>query len=229
MKNSPSKPWYKRWTAWAIIIVALGIFGNLLPDQSADKAEPAAKSEVPRYTQTKSAEELAADEANEKAAAAAKANEVETEPVATKPADKKAEKTTKPADPPKPKTIQDVVTDVMGKDAYVDMYTEEGTIWLTVKLLDNWSAGWMLKGAYMDTLDISEQVVKHNLLNGAKELDIAFVTSFTDAYGNSSDGTAVEVTFSADTLAKINFDTVLHENVPTIADYYFEHPVFKAK
>ncbi|WP_312507159.1 hypothetical protein [Lysinibacillus sp.] len=217
------KPWYKRWTAWAIIIVALGIFGNLLPDRDAEPtAEPATTEE------TKSEAELAAEKANEEHTAA-KAAEVKTEPVSTKPSDKKEEKPSKPADPPKPKTIQDVVTDVMGKDAYVDMYTEDGTVWVTVKLLDNWSAGWMLKGAYMDTLDISEQVVKHNLLNGAKELDIAFVTSFTDAYGNSSDGTAVEVTFNADTLAKINFDTVLHENVPVIADYYFEHPAFQAE
>ena len=47
MKNSPTKPWYKRWKPWAIIILALGIFGNLLPDQSpepAADAEPVAKA-----------------------------------------------------------------------------------------------------------------------------------------------------------------------------------------
>lgn len=207
------KPWYKRWRTWIYVFAALAIFGLVMPDQSEESVgNKGQAAETAKEPETKS----------EKPEESSETKAVNTTAVTEK-------KTEKPADPPKPKTLQDVVTDVMGKDAYVDMYTEDGTVWLTVKLLDNWSAGWMLKGAYMDTLDISEQVVKHNLLNGAKELDIAFVTSFTDSYGNSSDGTAVEITFSVDTLSKINFDTVLHENVPVIADYYFEHPAFQAE
>ena len=99
------KPWYKRWTAWAVIIVALGIFGNLLPDVSDDppaEVQPAAEL----LTQTKSAEELAAEKANEERAAerAAKIQEVSTEPSeaqAEKPAEKKA--------PAKPLTKEEVL------------------------------------------------------------------------------------------------------------------------
>lgn len=100
------KLWYKRWTTWAIIIVALGIFGNLLPDtsgESPDKVQPAAES----LTQTKSAEELAAEKANEERAAerAAKIEEVSTEPSeaqAEQPAEKKA--------PAKPLTKEEVLS-----------------------------------------------------------------------------------------------------------------------
>ena len=100
------KPWYKRWTAWAVIFVVFVIVGNLLPDPpDALPAEEEPAAEL--LTQTKSAEELAAEKANEERATerAAKIQEVSTEPSeaqAEKPAEKKA--------PAKPLTKEEVLT-----------------------------------------------------------------------------------------------------------------------
>lgn len=58
MKNSPAKPWYKRWTAWALIVIVVGILGNLLPDASEDEAQESAKpaAETAKESETKAEE-----------------------------------------------------------------------------------------------------------------------------------------------------------------------------
>ena len=91
---------------------------------------------------------------------------------------------------------------------------------------DNWTSNMMRKGGLMDSLAIAELVTEHTILGDLGEIDITFQTDLTDAYGNSEIGTVLEVVFTAETLAKINYDNVLHENVPAIADYYWEHPSF---
>ena len=46
-----------------------------------------------------------------------------------------------------------------------------------------------------------------------------------DAYGNSFEDTVMAITVSKATLDKINFDRFLWENLPDIADDYFQHRV----
>ncbi|KGR87414.1 hypothetical protein [Lysinibacillus odysseyi] len=82
------KPWYKRWRMWVYVFAALAIFGLIMPD-AREEAEPAT-TEVPRYTQTKSEAELAAEKVAAARAKAEKANEehaaakaVEVQPVST--------------------------------------------------------------------------------------------------------------------------------------------------
>ena len=217
MKNSPSKPWYKRWTAWAIIIVALGIIGNLLPDQSADKAEPAANAEVPRYTQTKSDDEVAADKANEKAAAA-KPSEVETKPAATKPV--QAEK---PAT--KPATLADAVNGYLGdrrihgqsvKDGYYTVETDFGDF---------------IGPEYCEeeSIDLAQLISEHPdyAATGANGVKVVYISGVTDAYGNSADETVMYIEYSNETIARINFDTFDPDNVVAVADDYFRMASFK--
>lgn len=64
--SDPRKPWYFRW--WAItaaVLVALSIFGNLLPDDNQAKptssAADASSTDEPSSDPTKSAEELEAE------------------------------------------------------------------------------------------------------------------------------------------------------------------------
>lgn len=58
MKNSSAKPWYKRWTAWALIVIVVGILGNLLPDASEEEAQESAKpaAETVKEAETKAEE-----------------------------------------------------------------------------------------------------------------------------------------------------------------------------
>lgn len=216
MKNSPSKPWYKRWTAWAIIIVALGIIGNLLPDQSADKAESAANAEVPRYTQTKSDEEVAADKANEKAAAA---KPVQAEASSTKPA-------TKPAPvEPKPATLADAVNEYLGdrrihgqsvKDGYYTVETDFGDF-IGPEFCEE------------ESIDLAQLISEHPdyAATGANGVKVVYISGVTDAYGNSADETVMYIEYSNETIARINFDTLDVKNVVAIADDYFRMASFK--
>lgn len=84
------KPWYKRWTAWALIVIVVGILGNLLPDASEDEAVETPAATEP-LTQTKSAEELAAEKANEERAAEREAKIAEVQSVSTESTEIKAE------------------------------------------------------------------------------------------------------------------------------------------
>lgn len=48
----------------------------------------------------------------------------------------------------------------------------------------------------------------------------------TDSYGNTEAGKVLSIDITAEDFAKINYDDFLYENLPKIAESYFEHPGF---
>lgn len=48
----------------------------------------------------------------------------------------------------------------------------------------------------------------------------------TDSYGNTEAGKVLSIDITAEDFAKINYDDFLYENLPNIAESYFEHPGF---
>ncbi|MBM0065947.1 hypothetical protein [Alkalicoccobacillus gibsonii] len=59
-----------------------------------------------------------------------------------------------------------------------------------------------------------------------KQIDFNIVSTMVDRFGNKSDDIVMKTSFSQETREKINFDNVLFENVPNIADEYWNHPAF---
>lgn len=220
------KPLYKRKKFWkwtGITLLALFVIGTISDmtgysdKMEAEKAAEQAEREAQKADEALKRELVKSAEKAEKAAA--KEAKVKAEQVATK-AEANFEGLSQD------EAVKLAVKEAMNDGSYVEHYIEEDTLWLTLNLGDNLTANMMRKGGLMDALALAELFEEHSILGDIPELDITFETELTDAYGNSSPGTVLEVGFTAETLAKINYDNVLHENVPTIADYYWQHPLF---
>lgn len=222
------KPWYKKKKVWkwiGIVFLALFIIGKVseitgYSDKlEAQKAEEKAAAQAEKDAKQKKIEaELAKEKEKEQAKQKAEAEK--------KAAEEKAEKE-RLANRTIDEKVKDAVIAVVGKENYRSHKFEDNTLWIQVTLQDNFTQNMMLKGTYMDMLDIAEKVREESLLNGANDVDVSYYTELTDAYGKTSDGVVVEIGMNKDTLDKINFENVLHKNVPTIANYYWEHPLFK--
>ncbi|WP_427110862.1 hypothetical protein [Lysinibacillus xylanilyticus] len=220
-------PWYKKKKVWkwiGIVFLALFIIGKVseitgYSDKlEAQKAEEKAAAQAEKDAERKKLDaEIAAKESKAKkkqeaeAKAKAEKEKAEKERLANRTIDEK---------------IKDAVVDVVGKESYRKHKFEDNTLWIQVTTSGNFTQNMMLKGTYMDMLDIAEKVREESLLNGANDVDVSFYTELTDAYGKTSDGVIVEIGMNKATLEKIDFKNVLHKNVPTIADYYWEHPLF---
>lgn len=220
-------PWYKKKKVWkwiGIVFLSLFIIGKVseitgYSDKlESQKAEEKAAAQAEKDAERKKLDaEIAAKEAEAKkkqeaeAKAKAEKEKAEKERLANRTIDEK---------------VKDAVAAVVGKENYRSHKFEDNTLWIQVTLQDNFTQNMMLKGTYMDMLDISEKVREESLLNGANDVDVSFYTELTDAYGKVSDGVVVEIGMNKDTLDKIDFKNVLHKNVPTIADYYWEHSLF---
>ena len=56
---------------------------------------------------------------------------------------------------------------------------------------------------------------------------IEYQADFVDDYGESSKGRAIVYHISKETVEKINFDNFVFDNLPKVADNYWEHPALR--
>lgn len=228
---SEKKPWHKRWQTWIGVFVALALLGAVLPDPPEEENNKALEEEQAAKEQREAdrkerADKIAAslEETQKKAEETEKALAQERADKEKKEAAEKERLANRSID----EKIKDAVVAVMGKENYRNHRFEDSTLWIEVNAQGNLTQNMVLKGSYMDTLDIAQSIQKESLLNGANDFDISYYTELTDVYGKTSDAVIVEIGMNKDTLNKIDFKNVLHKNVPTIADYYWEHPLFSA-
>ena len=207
-----NKPFYKRTKFWkwtGIALLALYIIGTI--------------SDMTGYSD-KIAEEkavVAAEDAKKREIEQAKK---QAEKDAAKAEKEKAEKVEAKADEP-PKTLSDAAKKVFGEH-YIGIQNVGGTEEITVNLAQNLTQNLMLKGTYMDAVELGELVKDGGLLADADAFLLIFTTELTDQYGNTSVGPVVKITLGQATLDKINFANVSYNNIPKIADYYWHHPLF---
>ena len=207
MNKTPAKPWYKRWTAWALIIIVVGIIGNLLPEVPEDEAVEAPAAAEP-LTQTKSAEELAAEKSNEERVAEREAKIAEVQPVQ-----------------PAKATLADAVNEYLGdrrihgqsvKDGYYTVETDFGDF-IGPEFCEE------------ESVDLAQLISEHPdyATTGANGVKVVYISGVTDAYGNSTDETVMYIEYSNETMARINFDTFDTKNVMAVADDYYRMASFK--
>ena len=55
------------------------------------------------------------------------------------------------------------------------------------------------------------------------DIDFNVIYPLTDKYGNAEDVIVIKATFVNETIKKINFENVVWENIPEIADEWWNH------
>ncbi|MGN5653440.1 hypothetical protein [Bacillus sp. Brlt_9] len=97
---------------------------------------------------------------------------------------------------------------------------------LTAEAKENVSANYTKKGMWIATISILK-----DLKNEKNISEIAFFYTYplVDQYGNEKKDNVMKITFNRETLDKINYDNFLHNNLPKVANQYWEHPALSKK
>ena len=141
--------------------------------------------------------------------------------------------TTEPNEPEAPATLEEQIDAAIDKTKaekeevkLVDTESEENPDEKRVEIYlagsENLTTNMTRKGMWIDANDILKALQP---CENISEITITFSLPLIDAYGNSFEDTVMAITVSKATLDKINFDRFLWENLPDIADDYFQHRV----
>ena len=141
--------------------------------------------------------------------------------------------TTEPNEPEAPATLEELIDAAIDKTKaekeevkLVDTESEENPDEKRVEIYlagsENLTTNMTRKGMWIDANDILKALQP---CENISEITITFSLPLIDAYGNSFEDTVMAITVSKATLDKINFDRFLWENLPDIADDYFQHRV----
>ena len=139
--------------------------------------------------------------------------------------------TTEPNEPEAPATLEELIDAAIDKAnaekeevKLVDTESEENPDEKRVEIYlagsDNLTTNMIRKGMWMKTSTILEALQS---CEDISEIVTTWSFPMIDAYGNSFEDTVMIITVSKETLDKINFEGFLWENLPSIADEYFQH------
>ncbi|WP_205439667.1 hypothetical protein [Peribacillus alkalitolerans] len=220
---------------FVLLIAALSFDDTVATETASSSPKEETKSDEVK----KKDEEAKLKEANQKAEedkkkakdlalAKAKADE-EAKKKAEEEAKKKAEQET-----PQYK-LNKAVTKVLGKESNREgkkitalSIDQKGNIILNFKADDNLTEGLIVGGVKMDITDVLEAIKNTKLT--VNSINVIATFEMVDQYGNGEESEVVNVTYSNETLGKINFDNFSYNNVYTIADTItFINPQFVGK
>ena len=110
--------------------------------------------------------------------------------------------------------------DFNGEDSIKDITLDEDRLTISVYGKDNLSNNMIKTGMYMDITEALKSLKEESIPN-----EVAFDILFplTDAMGNEKDGSVMRVVFTADTIRNINYDNFNYDNIPTVAESYWQH------
>lgn len=86
---------------------------------------------------------------------------------------------------------------------------------------ESFTAKMTVKSMYLDMFKILKEI--QPIID--TDVDFNVVYTLKDKYGNENDSIVMKATFTNDTIKKINFDNALSENIPTMADEWWNSPV----
>ncbi len=84
---------------------------------------------------------------------------------------------------------------------------------------ENLSSKMKVKGMYMDISNILKGIQKDISVN----VDINVTYPLQDKYGNIREDIVIKTTFNNDTIKKINFDNFDYNDIPSVADEWWNH------
>lgn len=190
------KVWYKNWKVWLSVLVVLGVAG-MGTDAEADEAE----SEEPEQEEVSEETQELMDE---------------IEAIEEVPEEEAAEEL----------TTQDVITnaakDVLGDKLIEVEYMDASDHYNIYAKTTGLSVNMDRKGTYFNTSDVLEKIQDKEF----GSLYFEYQAEFVDKYGDSEQRKGITYDLTKETVDKINFDSFLPENLPEIADSYWQHPAF---
>lgn len=196
--NGPSvkRPIYKKWWFWVIIVVIISaIFGNM---GGGDKDEG-------KNTPSTSAETEASSQLNEtKTTETAEENNAEaSEELSGEDAIRKA------------------IENVVGEENLETFNYVPDNNFLLIKFrgTENLTNSMTVKGMYLDMFNILKAI--QSTID--TDVDFNVVYPLVDQYGNSEDVIVIKATFRDETIKKIQFDNAIFENIPIMADEWWNH------
>src|SRR5699024_3980714 len=129
--------------------------------------------------------------------------------------------------------LKEVIEDIVGKDSnngyervqkasYVDNSNVDDDDVISIKLVgnDGFTDNLIRKGMWLDTAGILTELSEQGF-DG--DVIIMFMYPFEDKYGDTDLQKILSFDFDAEELGKINYDKLKRDNLPDIADDYFEH------
>lgn len=98
--------------------------------------------------------------------------------------------------------------------------------WVQIRwaINDNLTAGLIKNSAKKDIMDVGEALCEAGYCDG---LTMQGSFPLVDQYGNTNEVTVVGVVFTPETLARINWESLLLKNVYVVADSVELHPTFQ--
>ena len=128
--------------------------------------------------------------------------------------------------PPKVLSLEEKITEAIGqcnRENAPSLVVTDASNYISVKfpVSDNLTNSFVVGGAQMDTMKILEVVNKER---PGFSVSIEGTFGLVDLYGNSAEETVFSCTYSGNTIARINFDSIPHDNAWKIADYATIHP-----
>ncbi|WP_227255732.1 hypothetical protein [Bacillus thuringiensis] len=97
---------------------------------------------------------------------------------------------------------------------------------VTAEAKESATQNYTRKGMWMDTISILKDLKDEK---GISEITLFYKYPLVDAYGNEKKDNVMKLQFNRDTLDKVNYDNLLHDNLPKIANQYWEHPALTKK
>lgn len=124
-------------------------------------------------------------------------------------------------------SISSIVTDKLKEGQVLDVkysdIAEKNPLILKVKLSDNLTNEFIIKGAFMDAKKVME-TLEPEYSNSISTYDFWFVTDLTDQYGNVEEGKVLSFEYNRETLDKINWDNMNTEMLMNLAENTWVHP-----
>ena len=139
--------------------------------------------------------------------------------------------TEEPVEPTTPETLEEIIDaaiesahaekeEVKLFDTYSEENPDERRVAIYLAGSDNLTTNMIRKGMWMEGTDILKALQS---CENISEVVLYWSFPMVDAYGKSITDTVMKIDVSKETLDNINFEQFLFENLPEIADEYFEH------
>lgn len=186
--------------------------------EAKEKAEQEAKQKAEREAEEKEKAEL--ERTEKEKAEREKAEKEAKEKAAREKAEKEKQKEVQ-KEKNKRKEIKSAIKKIVGADSLESFnYVPDNNFSLIkFKGSDNLTANMTIKGMYLDIFNILKAI------QPIVDTDVDFNVTYPlqDGYGNVKDVIVIKATFTNETINKINFDNVLWENTPDLADEWWNH------
>lgn len=117
--------------------------------------------------------------------------------------------------------VKDAVIQVVGEEN-LDTFSyipENNFALIKFKGSENLSREMTVKGMYIDIYNILKEIQEYIDVN----VDFNIIYPLQDVYGNTREDIVIKASYNNDTIKKIDFENFLWENIPSVADEWWNH------